>query len=178
MGAAEVMTTWIGALSRGGVLLTEREQQGAMAALTLLGQERLTTLREWFAAADEATAQREREGAVEVCLWMAHADRVIAEQERALLEDIIEFSELPSERREALSQGLEDAPSLDGIPDRLTQPHLRGLMLALAWQLAESDGRVDDSEATAYDRLADLLQVPAHEAAKIRTAVSTRISDR
>ncbi len=171
------MSTWIGALSRGGVLLTEREQQGAMAALTLLGSKRLESLREWFAAAEPDEAQREREAAVEVCLWMAHADRVIASQERDLLEDIIAFSELPDKRQAELTAGLDEAPTLDGISARLTQPQLRGLMLALSWQLAESDGRVDATEATAYDRLAELLEVPPPEAAKIRAAVSTRVPD-
>ena len=171
------MATWIGALSRGGVLVTEREQQGAMAALTLLGSRRLETLREWFKAAAPDEAEREREGAVEVCLWMAHADRVIAPEERTLLEDIIAFSELPEQRRSELTAGLEKAPSLDNIAGRLTQPQLRGLMLALSWQLAEADGRVDATEATAYDRLAELLEVSANEAAKIRDAVSTREPD-
>lgn len=171
------MSTWIGALSRGGVLLTEREQQGAMAALTLLGKARLEALREWFQQAEPDVAQREREAAVAVCLWMAHADRVIADEERALLEDIIAFSELPSARKDELSAGLDQAPSMDGIAGRLTQPQLRGLMLALSWQLAESDGRVDATEASAYERLAELLEVPHHEAAKIRTAVSTRAPD-
>ena len=48
-------------------------------------------------------------------------------------------------------------------------------MLALSWELALADGRVDDAEASLYRALAAELSVSEARAAEIRDAVGERI---
>ena len=57
---------------------------------------------------------------------------------------------------------------LSAIAENLTQAQLRELMLALSWQLALADGRVDDQERGAYESLAGALEIDAERASAIR----------
>ena len=90
--AVAAMATWIGALSRGGLLIGRAEEEGAELALWLLGEEGLVALREWFASQGEDVVARERRGAIHACIWMAHADRDVAEEEVEMLQSIVAAS--------------------------------------------------------------------------------------
>jgi len=53
---------------------------------------------------------------------------------------------------------------------------LRELMLALAWELAASDGHIQWDEVEGYAHLAERLGVPEARADELKTAMLERIS--
>lgn len=168
------MATWLGALRKSGVL-DEGEAAGEAVASYVLGPERLDALRAWFSGAAASDADRERRAAVEACVLMAHADREVQAEERALLLEIVQHSGLPETEREALLSLLDEPGPVDGLAERLTQPILRELILALAWELALADERVDPSERVFFDKLAWELKIPAGRAEAIREAVGEQL---
>ena len=173
--AQRAMSTWVGALARGGVVDDEDARAGEAVAAYVVGEAGLEALRAWFAGASADEVIRERRAAVEGCIWMAHADRDIHPEERHLLRQLVAFSGLPADSQDALVEAVHEPPSREGLAQRLTQPVLRELMLALSWELALADGRVDDAEASLYRALAAELSVSEARAAEIRDAVGERI---
>ncbi|GAB5545126.1 MAG: TerB family tellurite resistance protein [Sandaracinaceae bacterium] len=171
MNAIEAMSTWIGALSRGGVLMGYEEEEGAQLALDVLGLERLEALRAWFSSQTRDVVERERRGAVHACIWMAQADRELATDEIEFLERVIADSELPPKVQEEMSGALDEPLELEDVAEELTQRGLRELVLGLSWQLAFADGALDDDERTAHEELAEVFGVDEERAEEIREAV-------
>lgn len=171
MDPIDAMSTWVGALSRGGVLMNDLEEQGAELALAVLGEETLGELRQHFKHAAEEDVARERQGAIHACIWMANADREITQEEVERLEWMIGRSELPAPAQEALTSAIEEPMDPVDFADQLTEPGLRQLVLGLAIELAHADGRVDEREEQAYDELAEALGITEARAAEIREAV-------
>lgn len=171
MDPIDAMSTWIGALSRGGILMSDLEEQGAEIALAVLGESTLVALRQHFDRAAEEDVARERQGAIHACIWMAHADREIAQEEVERLESMIAQSELPVPAQDELGAAIEEPLSPTDFSDQLTEPGLRQLVLGLAIQLAQADGRIDESEEQAFDELAEALDIPESRAQEIREAV-------
>ncbi len=162
-------------LSCGGLLHGERETSGAIAAIELVGEARLSDLRRWLGARSPEAIRRIRGAAIELCIWMAVADRVIDPAERDALGDIIETSGLGGEEEARLmgllGAALGDVRSvhhLETLAEELDHPVLRELMLALTWHMAEADGFVDTLEGASHDRLAGIFGVEPATAARIR----------
>jgi tellurite resistance protein len=170
------MMTWVGALAKGGVAADPDTVAGEAVAAFVVGEAALASLRTFLAEADEATARRERRAAVEVCIWMAHADRVIDPEERHLLRQLVGASRLDPDTQDELVEAVHVPPPIDGVEERLTHPVLRELMLALAWELALSDGRVDQAEEDLFDGLAKRLDVKRARARELREAMTAQIS--
>lgn len=170
------VSTWVGALARGGVLKNGVEQAGVALATFVVGEERLTELREWLASQPADVVVREKRGAIEVCIWMANADRELDPEEAYFLRTIISESGLGDDDVDTLVQAIHDLPSLEGIETRLTHPVLRELMLSLAWELANADGSVDRLEEAFHIGLASRLGVPSQRAAELRSAMTDRLS--
>ncbi|HJL20249.1 MAG TPA: DUF533 domain-containing protein [Sandaracinaceae bacterium LLY-WYZ-13_1] len=170
------MTTWIGTLARTGVVDAAEAAAGEAVAAFVVGPERLDEVRAWLVeTAEPSTAVRERRAAVEVCIAMAHADRRLHPEESHLLSRLVAASGLDEDTQDALVQAVHEPPTLDHVEARLTHPVLRELILALAWELALADGRVDDAEGRFFDRLARRLDVAPERAEEIRAAVDQRI---
>ncbi|MCB9594179.1 MAG: DUF533 domain-containing protein [Sandaracinaceae bacterium] len=165
------MATWIGALSRGGLLIGQAEEEGAELALAVLGEDGLVALREWFAARPADVVDRERRGAIHACIWMAHADRDVASEEVEMLQSIIAASDLPPKVQDELLAAIETPLDSSAIADELTQPGLRELVLALTLQLAQSDHRLDPDEQSAFDELAEAFGIDDDRADAIRATV-------
>ena len=175
-----MMARWIGTLADGGVIDPPKDVRDAadtphVMAQYVVGEERLQSLMEWFAAADPVIAQRERRAAVEVCIWMAHADREVHPEERFMLQQIVTHSGLDDDTQDALVDAIHAPPPLDGLEERLTQPVLRELMMALAWELALSDGHVDESESHLFGELANRFKVSRERAAELRALLSQQV---
>lgn len=172
------MTTWVGTLARGGVIESPEGDvaAGHDLAAYVVGEDRLDELRAFFDRASEDVAARERRAAVEACILMAHADREVQPEERELLHDIVAASGLRPEDLTELTAWVNEPGSIDGIELRLTQPVLRELILALSWELALADERVDPAERTFFDQLAARLSVPRDRANAVREAIAERIS--
>ena len=168
MNPIGAMATWVGALARGGVLLNDTEEEGAHVALGILGEEGLSSLREWFASQTPDVVDRERRGAIHACIWMAQADREIATEEIELLQQVIESSELPPKVCEELEAAIDEPLEPEDIAEELTQPGLRELMLGLTWQLAMIDDSLHDAERSAHEELAEVFEVGDERAAEIR----------
>ncbi len=170
------MSTWIGTLSRGGFLTSDLEEAGIAVAAFVVGEERLSELREWMSAQARDVVHREEEAAIEVCIWMAHADRHLAPEEREMLERIVLASQLGTTARDRLAVAIDHPPSLTAMEERLTHPVLRELMLALSWELALADGRIERSETDFYASLAERLGVTPERADELRDAVAGRVA--
>lgn len=166
------MATWVGALSRGGLLIGHEEEEGAELALAVLGEKGLAQLRRWFSGQTSDIVERERRGAIHACIWMAHADREVATEEVELLERVIASSDLPPKVREELIAAIDEPLEAEDIAEELTQPGLRELVLALTLELAYADQRFDPLEQSAYDELALAFEIDDERAEAIRQHVS------
>ena len=173
--AQQAMASWLGALSRGGVLGDSMEQAGTAVAAYVVGEPQLDELRGWFGAQSADVATRERRAAIEVCIWMVHADREVDSEEVHLLKKIIGASLLDEDTQDELVREAHEPPSLRGLEERLTHPVLRELLLALCWELASADGRVAKSERDFYVGLAKRLGIDPTRAAEIQRAIGERI---
>jgi uncharacterized tellurite resistance protein B-like protein len=170
--ARNAMSSWLGSLCHGGVI--EGEPGDAVAAY-VVGAERVAELRGWLSGQPEAIRRRERRAAIEVCIWMANVDRDVDPEEAAMLRELIDRSELTDEDKDELVAESHDPPSLSDLEDRITHPILRELLLALAWELASADGRIERSERDFFHGLTKRLGVAPERAAEIQRAVAERI---
>jgi uncharacterized tellurite resistance protein B-like protein len=178
------MSTWIGTLARGGVasgtaaadLASGAEAAGLAVAAYVVGEARLDELRGWFAEQGPEVAVREKRAAIEICIWMANADRNLDPEEAYFLKQLVMASELDDDTVDALVAAVHDPPSLDDLEERLTHPVLRELMLALSWELAGADGSVDRAEAAFHEGLAKRLGVGEPRAEELRAAMTERLS--
>src|SRR5262245_20876136 len=129
--AQKAMASWLGALARSGVLENRWEEAGRAVAAYVVGEAELAALRAWFSEQTADVANRERRAAIEVCIWMAHADRQIDPEEVSLLREIIGSSLLDEATQGDLVAEVQEPPSLANLEKRLTHPVLRELLLAL-----------------------------------------------
>lgn len=171
--ARNVMSSWLGTLARGGVI--EGEGHDALAAF-VVGEDQVAELRAWLAGQSEEVRLRERRAAIEVCIWMANVDRNLDAEEAAMLRELIGQSGLSDDVQDELVAASHDLPSLDGLEARLTHPVLRELLLALAWELASADGRIDRAERDFYTGIGKRLEVSAARAAEIQRAIAERLA--
>jgi uncharacterized tellurite resistance protein B-like protein len=172
------MSTWVGALAKTGVLAVGRahEEAGVALAAFVVGESRIDALRKWLETQPPEVLVREKRAAIEVCIWMANADRKLDPEEAHLLRTLVGSSGLDDDTVDELVQSIHDLPSLDGVEQRLTHPVLRELMLALCWELASADGEVDRLEEAFHVGLARRLEVDSHRAKELRDAMNQRIS--
>ena len=178
MSAAErAMQSWLSSLALGGVISRSfGDEETGMAAMAV-GVDTLKTLRDWMRHASREEVIRERRGAIESCISMAHADREISADERLFLSRLVGHSLLDEDTQDELVGAVHDPPSLQGIEDKLTRPALRELIIALAWELANADGVLDQRESDFHIGLAKRLEVSPERAAKIREAVVQVVRD-
>jgi tellurite resistance protein len=169
------MASWLGTLAQGGILKEPIAQAGEALAAFVVGEEALLQLRLWLRTQPDEIASRERRTAIEVCIWMAHADREVHAEEREMLRELVTGSALDEDTQDALVQAVHEPPSLDGVEARLTHPILRELLLALAWELAQADGRVDDAEKEGYAELTRRLGISHERADQIKRAICESI---
>ncbi len=174
-GKADVVATWVGALTRGGLLFTNTEERGVRMAVVLVGERRLAELREWFLPLSVATRLEIREAAISFCLHFFCADRVCSTEEVAFLEQVFDSCDLPlAERRQyyaLLRAALVDVrklPHAETIAEICCHPVLREILLAIGWHIALGDRELSAPEEKLWLRLARLFSIPeqrAHELA-------------
>ena len=172
--ARKAMQGWMGALARGGVIEAEPSDLDPVAAL-VVGHEELVALDAWLRGQPSDVRARERRAAIEVCIWMANADRSLDPAEMDMLRGLIESSGLSPTIQAELALAIEDPPSLVSLETRLTHPILRELMLALAWELASADGDIARSESAFFVGLAKRLDVSPARTAEIQRVIAERI---
>ncbi len=171
--AQRAMASWLGSLGKGGVI--EARAEGDAVAAFVVGDDALAELRMFLGSAAPDVRDRERRAAIEVCIWMVHADRTVSPEEAHLLRSIISASGLSEEVQDELVQATHEPPSLEDIEARLTQPVLRELLLALAWEIAGIDGNVARAERDFYIGLSKRLGVTPARAAEIQRSIAERI---
>ena len=170
------MEGWLGTLGHVGVIDAADDDEGStVLANFVVGEDGVAAIRAFFASATPEVRDRERRAAIEICIWMMHADRQVDPEEVAMLREIIGRSGLPDEVQDELVQGTHEPPSLVGIEDRLTQPALRELLLALCWELASVDGTVAKAERDFYTGMSKRLGVGPARAAEIQRAMAERV---
>jgi uncharacterized tellurite resistance protein B-like protein len=171
MQTADSTTHWLGILAT-GMLVGRDAELSAASARKLVGNEQLADLRRWFTDATPEAARDARMAAIEACIAIVHADRVVKDEERDFVERVIQQSELDDDAQQALVKRIETAPALDGIAKRLPHPALAELLLVLAWSVALADGKVQDEERGAYGVLADQLGVTPTRASELRASMT------
>jgi uncharacterized tellurite resistance protein B-like protein len=190
------MSTWLGALAKGGVIgaspgsarsddstsrgasaRSEHEEAGEAVAAFVVGDERLEELRRWWGTLSPEDVAREKNAAIEICIWMANADRRLDPEEAHMLRAIILESGLDEDAQDELVAAVDDPPSLAAIEERLTHPVLRELLLALAWELAAADGEIDLRERDFHVGLALRLGIDQARAREIRESISAEIEN-
>lgn len=152
------------------------EAAGLAVAAYVVGEERLDALRTWFDEQSVDVAVREKQAAIEICIWMANADRNLDPEEAYFLKQLVMASQLDDDTVDALVSAVHDPPSLDDLEERLTHPVLRELMLALSWELAGTDGHVDRAEAAFHEGLAKRLGIDELRADELRASMTARLS--
>ena len=172
---AESVARWMGILST-GLLIGSEAEAAALRAQRVLGTQPLTELRRWFAALPEDALRDAKCAVIEACISIVHADGGVNDEERELIERMIQLGELDPAAEEWL-QGRIDAPaSLDDIVPRLQHNGLRELVLVMAWQIALADGHAAQAEHGAYGVLADRLGVDPTRASQLRTVLKNDVA--
>ncbi len=169
--AETAIATWIGVLSRGGILRGELEEAGVAVAAYLVGEGRLSALREQLLTLSPDEVEREQVAALQVCIGAAHADREVATSELELLRDMVRRTDLKPAAVKSLLAQVDAPPDVEAAAKLIRQPALQELLLALVWELAVADGRIDPRERAFYDRLAAFFQVDEPRAKEIRQAI-------
>ena len=163
---------WLGVLAT-GVLLDDADEAALLAAKRIVGEETLVSLREWFAARTPAETQQAQCAVIEACIAMVHADRVVTDAERRQLRSLVDASRLDTEHMAIMRKAIDHAPrDVASHIERLAHPALRELLLVLAWELANADGKLDDTERAAYGVLAAQLGVAPERARALRDALT------
>jgi hypothetical protein len=97
--STEAMTTWLGTLARVGIVDTQTMLAGQALMAYVVGEEKLDALRSWFALCTPETAALEKQAAIEMCVWMAHADREIVANELEILAELVRQSGSRKQRK-------------------------------------------------------------------------------
>ena len=164
---------WLGVLAT-GVLRDRADEDAILAAARIVGEDALASLREWFAAHTPDERQVTQCAVIEGCIAMVHADRVVTDAERAQLRALIEASRIDEAHAERMKKAIDHSPrAMDHIVRSLTHPVLRELLLVLAWELANVDGKLDDAERGLYGLLAAQLSVTPERAQTLREAFAS-----
>jgi len=174
--ATRAMTSWIGTLSGGGIIRDPHEEAGITVAAYVVGEEPLSELREWMTSQPKDVIETAQKAAIEVCIWMANADRKLDPEEAHLIKQIIGYSRLDADTQDELVSAVHDPPSLDGVEDRLSHPVLKEMLIALSWEMAEVDGTIDRAEESFITGLAKRLSVTPERTNELRQAVVQRLS--
>jgi uncharacterized membrane protein YebE (DUF533 family) len=166
--ATDEIARWLGILST-GLLDGEDDQRSVERAARVLGETRLGELREWFQRTPAATTRAALIAAIEAAIAMAQADRDVAETERELVERLVQLARLDDAAKIQIFAALEKRAGLDDLRARIAQPALAELALALAWQVAGVDDRIEESERGTYGELAKRLGIEPERAKALRT---------
>jgi uncharacterized membrane protein YebE (DUF533 family) len=165
---ADSVAHWMGILST-GLLVGSEAEAAALRAQKVLGSQQLGELRRWFGALPPDSLRDAKSAVIEACIAIVHADGVVADAERELVERMVRLAELDDEAQAWLLRRIDERPVLDEVVPRLTHPALRELVLVMAWQIVTADGHVEQAEHSAYAQLAEKLGVSASRASVLRT---------
>ena len=176
--AQRAMTSWVGTLTSGGVFRSKHEEAGVTLAAYVVGEEPMAQLRAWMVQQDDERLHVAQRACIEVCIWMANADRKLESEEVVLLKELIACSQLDEDEQDELVAAVHDPPSLKGIEKRLGHPVLRELMIALMWELALSDGDLAKQEIDLLIGFAKRFEIDPNRAQSLRDAVHARLSER
>lgn len=165
--SALALDRWIPWLAEGGVIEARGASPGPEPPIP---RSRLSELAAWLRDQPASIRERERRAAIEVCIWMANADRRLDPEETNVLRTLIDRSGLDDDTQDLLVSEVHDPPSLADLEARLTHPVLRELLLCFAWDLASADGSVARAESAFFEGLAKRLAVPPERVAEIRAS--------
>lgn len=175
--AQRAMTSWVGALTSGGVFRSKHEEAGVTLAAYVVGEEQMSELREWMNKQEQGTLIAAQKACIEICIWMANADRKLEPEEVQLLKALITHSQLGADDQDALVAAVHDPPSMNGIEKRVSHPVLRELMIALMWELAMSDGELAKAESDLMKGFVKRFEIEEDRAQSLRDAVHARLSE-
>ena len=170
------IASWIGTLTAGGLITRVEEEAGVTLACYVVGESRLSDLREWCATLEPEAIRVARLAAIETLIWLAHADRRLAPEEATMLGEIIACSGLSQQDRTAMTKAIESPPKVGTLAVRIGHPVLAEILIALGWELADADGDVSRSEQTFLGELARKLAIPPERATELRELLLAQVS--
>ena len=176
--AQRAMTSWVGTLTSGGVFRSKHEEAGVTLAAYVVGEEAMSELRDWMQQQSSAVLRSAQKACIEVCIWMANADRKLDPAEVALLKELLACSQLDDDDQDELVAAVHDPPSMDRIEERIAHPVLRELMIALMWEMAMSDGELAKAESDLLAGFAERFEIDRERAMSLRDAVHAKLSER
>ncbi|MBX7192577.1 MAG: tellurite resistance TerB family protein [Sandaracinaceae bacterium] len=165
---ADSVARWMGILTS-GLLVGSDAEAAAIRAQKVLGSQQLSELRRWFAALPPEALRDAKVAVIEACIAIVHADGVVADAERELVERIVQLADLDEGAVEWLVKRIDETPDVDSIVSRLTHPALRELVLVMTWQIVTVDGTVEHAEHQAHAELAAKLGIDSARASVLRT---------
>ena len=171
------VASWVGTLASGGLITDRHQEAGLSVAAYVVGEARLSELREWLLDQDEATVTTAQRATIEALIWMANADRRLAPEEAHMMKEIIMRSRLHPDTQDELVAAVHEPPSLDSLSLRIAHPVIAELLVALSWELADADGDISRSEENFMQGLAKKLGVEQGRVMEIRDAVVARVAD-
>jgi len=171
---ADSVARWMGILST-GLLIGSDAEAAAIRAQKVLGSQQLSELRRWFDALPPESVLDAKAAVIEACIAIVHADGAVQDQERELVERIVQLAELDDAAGEALVKRIDQKPDVDAIVARLTHPALRELVLVMTWQIVTSDGNVEQGEHQAHTELATKLAIDPARASILRTILRDEV---
>jgi uncharacterized membrane protein YebE (DUF533 family) len=170
------VASWIGTLASGGLITDPHQEAGLSVAAYVVGESRLSDLREWLLSQDEATVRTAQKAAIETLTWVANADRKLDPEESHMLKEIIMRSRLDADTQDELVSAVHDPPSLDELSVRIGHPVLAELLVALSWELSDADGDISRGEEAFLTGLAKKLGVTEQRSAELRDAVVAQVA--
>lgn len=159
-----------------GLLIGAEAEAAALRAQRVLGTQPLAELRRWFAALPEDALRDAKCAVIEACVSIVHADGGVNDEERELIERMIQLGEFDPVAEEWLQGRVNAPPSLEEIVPRLPHTGLRELVLVMAWQIALADGHAAQAEHGAYGVLADRLGVEPVRASQLRSVLKNDVT--
>lgn len=176
MDGTRAIASWIGTLASGGLITNPHQEAGLSVAAYVVGESRLSDLREWLLRLEPAEVVVAQKAAIEALIWMANADRKLDPEEAHLLKEIIMRSRLDDDEQDLMVAAVHDPPSLKALAARIGHPVLAELLVALAWELADADGDISRSEESFMVGLGEKLGVKPERVAEIREAIVARVA--
>ncbi|BAY42259.1 hypothetical protein NIES2111_66550 (plasmid) [Nostoc sp. NIES-2111] len=116
-------------------------------------------------------------------LPMLRADGEVSEEEKMAVMQLLNNPQITQEDKNRVQAALNSNDTFDDIitknllhEDKQDKSEIkRRLILAITWEIAKADGKIDDKEIALHDRMAKILQVPQECVDEIRRIITPSV---
>lgn len=116
-------------------------------------------------------------------LPMLRADGEVSEEEKMAVMQLLNNPQITQQDKNRVQDALNSNDTFDDIitknllhEDKQDKSEIkRRLILAITWEIAKADGKIDDKEIALHDRMAKILQVPQECVDEIRRIITPSV---